>query len=191
MDQPGSYLDLARDFSKLLRVIGLLTTVEKAIQAFTLFREQLSRGTRVSLLFLTPLKSLDLDPKMCTAFADTLARWRASTSNRKFNDEVEETEIALRKQKDFRRYFHCELQILDHFLDDIEACDYIGCSKLSCYMCWGVLQGTGLRTRDTHANLWPACAFPFSVGKDGGGSRYELLLALKRTHDHVVEKVLR
>ena len=192
LDQPGSHLDLARDFSKLLRVIGLLKTVERAIQAFVLFREQLPHGTRVFLRFLAPLKSLDLDPKMCTAFADTLARWRESTNNRKFNNEVEGTEIALRKQEDFRRYFHCELQILDHFLDDVEACDYIGCSKLSCYMCWGVLQGTGFRTRDTHANLWPACAFPFSVRKGGdSGSRYELLLALKRTHDHVVEKALR
>ena len=191
LDQPSNHLDLAREFSRLLKAIRLLTTVERAIEAFIAFRERLPPNTKVDLKFLVPPNDLHLGQEMCIAFANTLTRWRAPKNNPVFDKEVEEIETLLRRRKQFLRYFHCELQIINAFLGDVEVCDYIGCSKLSCYMCWGVLQGTAFRIRDTHANLWPACAFPFSTKGANGAMKYELLLALKRTHDLVVEKVLR
>lgn len=191
LKQPQSHLEVARGFCKLLKAIRLLGTVAKAIQILTEFRENLVQNRHVKLRFLDAIESLDLEPEACTTIAETMNRWTGSKSNQKFKKEIQERAEALQAQSKFHRYFHCELQMLDMFLDDAKAYDYFGCSKLSCFICWGVLQGTPFRTRATHANLWAACAFPFSMERGEGNSRYQLLLALKKVQDHLVEKVLR
>ena len=191
LKQPQSHLDLARDFRKLLKAIRLLGTIGKAIQIFTEFRENLAQNTPVKLRFLDTIESLDLEPEACTIIAETMKGWNGSKCNPIFKKEIQERAQELQATPQFHRYFHCELQMLDKFLDDANAYDYFGCSKLSCFVCWGVLQGTRFRTRDTHANLWSACAFPFSMERGEGNSRHQLLLALKKVQDHIVEKVLR
>jgi hypothetical protein len=76
-------------------------------------------------------------------------------------------------------------------MDDPSVFHYFDCSKVSCYICWGVLQDTPFRTKDTHANLWRACAFPFSFTGAETNSRCQILLALKGVQDRLIEKVLR
>lgn len=142
---------MARDFRKLL----------KAIQIFTEFREKLVQNGHVKLRFLDAIESLDLEPEACTTIAETMNRWTGSKSNQKFKKEIQESAEALQAQRKFHRYFHCELQLLDMFLDDTNAYDYFSSSKLSCFIRWGVVQGTPFRTRDTHANLWAAFAVHF------------------------------
>ncbi|KAF4948033.1 hypothetical protein FSARC_13851 [Fusarium sarcochroum] len=57
------------------------------------------------------------------------------------------------------KYLHCELQILmvlqqvqSHY--QLNLHDFIGCSKLSCYMCWEMLKTSHYKTRGTHGNIY-------------------------------------
>ena len=197
--RPEFHVQMTRKFSKLLKHLRLLGTVDRAIQAFSKFRERVNNEMKIELMFLDaiecpPLSEVDLEGN-----SDCLRRWMDSTTNDKFKEELQEMVDGRDRTRNLakkpftlgQRYFHCELQMLDKFLDDPSVNDYFGCSKLSCYMCWGVLRGSPFRTRDTHANLWSACAFPFNLKGQGSNKRYELLFALKRTQDHLVEKVLR
>lgn len=76
------------------------------------------------------------------------------------------TKTELKKQP--TKHLHCELQIhmLFHQIlkankDRLYAHDFIGCSKLSCYMCWQVLRHAQFKTRGTHGHLHAYWAFPF------------------------------
>ncbi|OAL53529.1 hypothetical protein IQ07DRAFT_596566 [Pyrenochaeta sp. DS3sAY3a] len=182
---------LAETFSKLLKAINLLGTIASAQKAFAEFRKTLEGTGPITLGFLAPKQSLDLDRGDQLAISERLGQWAESGLDSTFRERAEAMAENIKNQPSYHRYFHCELQILDKFLDDEDAYDYIGCSKLSCYICWGVLQGTPFRTRDTHANLWSACAFPFDLKGQKGASRYQLLLALKKVQDYMVERVLR
>lgn len=71
----------------------------------------------------------------------------------------------------------------------MKTCDYFGCSKVSCFTCWAIVKETRYRTRETHAKVYPDCAFPFSIDK--GSSRYQLILAPKKLQDHLIERMLR
>ena len=63
-------------------------------------------------------------------------------------------------------YFHCELQILTlfHRLENDSSLikhKFIGCSKLSCHLCWEILKERCMKTRGTHGKVSANCAFPF------------------------------
>ena len=196
--KPKSHVEITRKFSKLLKHLRLLGTIDRAIRAFTKFRERINNETLIRLMFLDAIRCPPLSAKELECSSDRLRRWMKSTTNPQFKRELQDMLDArdpprncVKEPLALGRYFHCELQMLDKFLDDTSVNDYFGCSKLSCYMCWGVLRGSPFRTRDTHANLWSACAFPFNLKGQGSNNRYELLFALKRTQDHLVEKVLR
>jgi hypothetical protein len=193
LKEPNSHLQLVRTFCKLLKCIRLLSTVRKAIQAFETFRQDIVKNNRVRLQFVDPITPQDLDQEECKDIAARMDRWIKVSTDLDFEREVQNVANALREGQGFHRYFHCELQMLDKFLEDENVYDYFGCSKLSCFTCWGVLRGTPFRTRDTHANLWSACAFPFEMNSGGqtNSSRYQLLFALKKVQDHVTERVLR
>ena len=196
--KPEIHVQMTRKFSKLPKHLRLLGTIDRATRAFTKFRERVNNETKIKLMFLDAIQCPPLSEEDLEYSSDRLRRWMESTTNLQFKrelqhmvDDRDRTRNPAKKPLTLGRYFHCELQMLDKFLDDTSVNDYFGCSKLSCYMCWGVLRGSPFRTRDTHANLWSACAFPFNLEGQGSTKRYELLFALKRTQDHLVEKVLR
>lgn len=58
----------------------------------------------------------------------------------------------------FDRLVHCELQLLN--IPEVKLDPYFGCSKLSCYFCWELLQSLNFSTRNTHGKMYPYCAFP-------------------------------
>lgn len=58
----------------------------------------------------------------------------------------------------FDRLVHCELQLLT--IPEVKLNPYFGCSKLSCYFCWELLQSLKFSTRNTHGKMYPYCAFP-------------------------------
>lgn len=185
------HVRLARAFSKLLKSIRLIGTISKAQEAFAAFRETIQAEVHVSLRYMDPISCLDLLGPYILAISDTLEIWSRSGLDKGFKKEASDTARTIGKQRSYHRHFHCELQILDKFLDDEDTYDYIGCSKLSCFTCWGVLQGTRFRTRESRANYRSACAFPFTLSTEHGSSRCQLLLALKKVQDHMVERVLR
>lgn len=115
--------------------------------------------------------------------------WNLPKLNFKFAKQTKESAEAVEAKTDFHRYFDCELQSLDDFLDNPDVYDYFGCSKLSCFFCWEICKGTPCQTKDSHVEVYPACAFPFPLFK--GNGRYNLILALKKVQDYLLKKVLR
>lgn len=189
----AEYAMLARTFSKLLKAIRLLGTVPRAVESFARFREQYAGDAHIKLEFMIPPDGLELELSDTERkdIGDKLRNWANIAKSQDIRTRMQRTADDLCEQHSFHRFFHCELQVLNKFLDDTRVYDYIGCSKLSCFICWGVLQGTRFRTRDTHANLWRACAFPFDQPKEPSESRYRIFVALKRVQDRMVEKMLR
>ncbi|KAF2500544.1 hypothetical protein BU16DRAFT_557007 [Lophium mytilinum] len=143
----------------------------------------------IKLEFLKRTPNLDFDQDARDNIHKVLSEWTGAKGKLTFSTRRADVVDALSSKKTFHRYFHCELQLLDKFLDETDVYDYFGCSKLSCFVCWGVLKGTRYRTRDTHAKVYHSCAFPFTLSK--GESRYQLLLALKKVQDYMTERVLR
>lgn len=188
---PEQYTLEKQKHTEALKFIQLLGTVPKALAALARFRSTIGPQETLELKFLTPPADLNLTDEDRESIASTLDQWRGTQGNSDFRGKMEKRARQIRAQRSYHRYFHCELQILNAFLNDENVYDYIGCSKLSCYICWGILLGTPFRTRDTHANLWSACAFPFNIAEGPTNGRFSLALALKRVQDRMVEKVLR
>jgi hypothetical protein len=65
-------------------------------------------------------------------------------------------------KRDPYMYFHCELQIMSLFKQkNIQGYPFIGCSKLSCEICWAILQHSDrYKTRGSHHKISANCAFP-------------------------------
>lgn len=98
----------------------------------------------------------------------------------------------LRRRKNFSKatkpvlktpkYLHCELQILmllhqatKKLKENLRAYKFIGCSKLSCYMCWEVLKTREYKTRGTHGHIHKFWAFPFPHDLPGVSDQFKLL----------------
>lgn len=69
-------------------------------------------------------------------------------------------------------YLHCELQILVLFHQlksaaNMKVHSFIGCSKLSCYMCWVVLRNRKYRTRGTHGKVSANWSFQLPLELEG------------------------
>ncbi|KAI1110186.1 kinase-like domain-containing protein [Nemania sp. NC0429] len=104
-----------------------------------------------------------------------LEAWRA--------ENITNTDTALkelnRSGKEQTKYFHCELQILMHLQslridsnDSLSPHKFIGCSKLSCYLCWELLKDQEYKTRGTHGKISENCAFPFPKSLRGTVSKF-------------------
>jgi OTT_1508-like deaminase len=115
----------------------------------------------------------------------TLNSWK-----RGYGTEAEEVSKALlnatpgTKRLGQAVYLHCEMQILllFHQLRDdkrLKKHNFIGCSKLSCHMCWEVLKNRkhlATRTRGTHGKVSANWAFTFPQDLP------EMVDMLKRLH---------
>jgi hypothetical protein len=69
-------------------------------------------------------------------------------------------------------YLHCEMQILILFHQlasntEIKVHPFIGCSKLSCHMCWVILKSRKIRTRGTHGKVSANWSFQFPSALEG------------------------
>lgn len=89
------------------------------------------------------------------------------------------------------RTFHCELQLLEKFLDSEDVHKYFGCSKSSCYLCWGVLCGSPYRTKATHNKIYANCAFPFALSDRNKDHFVRLADALKGIENDLLEQIQR
>lgn len=78
-------------------------------------------------------------------------------------------------------YLHCELQILLLFHQirtnsNLIKHKFIGCSKLSCHLCWEILKDRDFKTRGSHGKISAKCVFPLPFELDG------IIKTLKRLH---------
>ncbi|KAL9084741.1 MAG: hypothetical protein Q9165_007916 [Trypethelium subeluteriae] len=176
--------DLTNHFRKLVKYIRLFGTVPRIWRTFLDFRSYVE-GKQVRFEFIKRQGSFSINSGPILAAIDSWNGVQWNLDDKMKNQVVEE----IRKQKVINRYFHCELQLLEKFISAKDVVDYFGCSKLSCFMCWGILNGSPYRTKNTHAKIYPACAFPFALTQ--GVENFELVLALKKVQDHLLERVLR
>lgn len=182
-------------FRRLIKRVKLLATIPLLLKACHDFRSFIEKKKK-SVQFVLPkgpVSDFLLDSVPITKALDSWVGPEAFESSKAFEREKSQAREAIKKSCDknqhIRRFFHCELQLLDMFLTADEVYDYLGCSKLSCFMCWGVLDGSPYRTRWTHAKVYPACAFPFDLST--GVRHYQLALALKKVQDRLLDRVLR
>lgn len=188
--KPDEHLNLANYFRKLVKYIKLHGTVSRVWRTFVRFRHYI-KVKAVRFEFLNGQGSFPLDKD---SLVTAINSWNSVRGNLEdqvsiFENEKNDVVEKIQKQKTISRYFHCELQLLEKFIAAKDVVDYFGCSKLSCFMCWGILDGSPYRTKDTHAKIYPTCAFPFAMSN--GDEHFELALGLKTVQDRLMTKVLR
>jgi hypothetical protein len=129
----------------------------------------------------------------CTKLRSVLERTISSLHSKdKPRDFIDDSgQVRRTKGEGIHRYFHCELQMLDKFLEADDVYAYFECSKLSCYLCWCVLVGskTKYRTNYTHCKIGISSAFPFTYSEGRKEKFLVLADALKHIENHLSKYV--
>lgn len=151
-----------KDFRKCIHYLEMLG-MPKSIWNSLVFFRKFKGGFEVKVESrpkpCAPAGDLKLDK---SSILKVLGSWREENPGvKKPYDNLENT------GRPPNLYFHCELQML-RLLQAIEhgAHPFIGCSKLSCELCWCVLegakaQGIPFKTRGSHHKLSANCSFLF------------------------------
>lgn len=148
------HLDKATGFDKFISHMEMLGMLHSMWYAFLEFRRYKGRYA-IQFMIIERCSKSNL-PK--ENIQRTIQQWK--TERPGIDVSVPEQRL-----KDMRSppelYFHCELQIclVFHYLR--KGHDFIGCSKLSCELCWCILNGGKYNTRGSHHKLSTNCAFPF------------------------------
>jgi hypothetical protein len=180
----------AEKFRKAVKHIKLLRNLRQIYDGVALLRKEYP-GTVFEFTFLPQRPSRWLDMKN---IIETMKLWAAlPDANSKFQEDVDRATNCYSRQGGRRRlFFHCELQLLEHCIisrNSRSFCDYFGCSKLSCHLCWKVLQNAEYQTKGTHSVLRADCFFPFQVSSSTG--HYHLAALLKRVQDNLLNRILK
>ena len=176
---------LADEFRVLLKHARLLATIDTTMDIFRTFRRRLRQsGARVRLngpgnpgLFATDPHDIQSVMQRWTPDLKFVQEWlnddtgEIEASHTKAFEKAKQGAINRLAQGPQPRNFHCELQLMDKFLDDDDVYSYIGCSKRSCWHCWEILAGTRFITQGTHRTVHWACAFPLTVSDSDARKR--------------------
>ena len=132
-------------------------------QAFARFRKdcQDSRCTVEIVPLVCPTPQIISKERL----RETIQKWQGIAPFRKYTDFITSN---LEKGKDFTRYVHCEIQILQCLKSKQKLWSeeknpshtYIGCSKGSCYICWFILKDQDYRTERSHLKISANYEFP-------------------------------
>ncbi|KAI1174771.1 hypothetical protein F4777DRAFT_552926 [Nemania sp. FL0916] len=180
----------AEIFRKAIKHIKLLRNLRTVGDGLVRLRKD-NPDTSIEFQLLEPQPSRKMDMK---DILETMKLWAApgdadmvfKNNVAQINNYYNKGDNAVRQLK-----FHCELQILEHCINSSKAFmfrDYIGCSKLSCHLCWAVLRNADYQTKGTHSIIYPDCAFPFKISPVSG--HYRLAASLKREQDSLLDKIL-
>ncbi|KAJ4367167.1 hypothetical protein N0V83_007697 [Neocucurbitaria cava] len=183
-----SYKDiysLVNDFRTFIKHTRLLNSINTMMDIFRGFRRRLREdGARVKIEGPGHPGTFTADPN---AIKDVMQAWALNPEERRElwingeyvgdvppRDEVQTLktfnnarQLAMGRLEGLGlqpRNFHCELQLMDRFLDDADIYSYIGCSKRSCWLCWEILAGTRFMTQGTHCTVHWLCAYPLTTG---------------------------
>lgn len=92
-------------------------------------------------------------------------------------------------------HFHAELQILKHLKlnrEEDKYCDYIGCSKKSCWLCWKILyHDARYQTQGSHFKLYHKWAIPFDFTPANSNITEGLISAYSDMFHRIQDKVVR
>jgi hypothetical protein len=83
---------------------------------------------------------------------------------------------------------HCEIQLLNYFIEHgttKDHVDYIGCSKKSCWLCWQLLGHYGrFSTKATHRMIYPMWAVPTNFNNTPRKAQFAA--AITRTYKDMI-----
>ncbi|KAJ4364695.1 hypothetical protein N0V83_009292 [Neocucurbitaria cava] len=161
---------------KYMEMLGMPWSIWRSMQGFI----DLKEDNAVQIL-LVKTSIQDKDRPSSIGIHSALEKWRDDSQT-----PVDVAKALTKSKNQFlwdgtTDYFHCELQLylLSYHIDKGESMHkFIGCSKLSCQMCWQILQNAEYRTRASHHQVSPNCAFPFPRPKDESTRNFEKLLEL-------------
>ncbi|KAH8601054.1 hypothetical protein B0O99DRAFT_681907 [Bisporella sp. PMI_857] len=182
---PENRMELLR---KLIKHFKLLKTVLAVWLAFLNFHSEHPKF-KISFKFLPkPRIGISVSAQELGRF---LNDWSCRVKLPALRNALEVTRNGI-YNRTFHTKFHCELQLLwlygkvsfdsekgktkvsEGFTWNIFP--YIGCSKLSCYMCWKILQELGFSTRNTHGKIRAGCAFPLQLEPGDSGEKVKEVL---------------
>ncbi|KAE9991923.1 hypothetical protein EG327_010601 [Venturia inaequalis] len=178
------YGPLAKKFYTIIKHVKLLNTIDTMMDIFRRFRTFLRQtdakvrvgGFRDPGRFTADAKAIPdamgkwtpipnvIPPQFYTSNGITYRENNNGEHEQEFKGHVKLAQKTLDGRGSVPRNFHCELQLMDRFLDDDGVYNYIGCSKRCCWLCWEILAGTRFVTQGTHCTLHWACAFAFTAG---------------------------
>ncbi|CAO2648687.1 Nn.00g079540.m01.CDS01 [Neocucurbitaria sp. VM-36] len=148
---------LADEFRTFIKHTRLLNSIDTMMDIFRGFRRRLRKdGARVKMEGPGHPGTFTANPK---AIQDVMQTWVLKPEDGR--------QLAIDRLQGLgpqSRDFHCELQLMDRFPDDLEIYSYIGCSKRSCWFCWEILLGTRFMTQGTHRTVHWLCAYPLTTG---------------------------
>ncbi|KAI1178979.1 hypothetical protein F4777DRAFT_535178 [Nemania sp. FL0916] len=156
-------------YCKLIRYLEMLAMPMSIWRSLARFRELNAKKTIHFIL----VGKVELPFSMQSLQSETVKSELEKWKNGRIVDTAEALEKLNQAKKKQTRYLHCELQILMLF-DQISSVShesfrfhtFIGCSKLSCHLCWEILKNQRYKTRGTHAKISENCAFPLPRSLD-------------------------
>lgn len=158
-----------REYCTCIFHLEMLAMPRSMWNAMVEFRE-LNEGLNAKhSVKITLVKQLELPKDKLVLDKDAIANVLKDMEK---NEEIDTREVQkqLTESTASTVYLHCELQMLLLFCElgkkaNLEVHTFIGCSKLSCHMCWEVLKNCMYRTRGTHRKISANWSFllPFSL----------------------------
>ncbi|KAI1125177.1 hypothetical protein F5Y10DRAFT_284508 [Nemania abortiva] len=156
----------------LLEMLAMPMSIWKALIRFREVKED-------KMVYFVLLDEVQLPQAMQSLQKDEVQRVLEDWNEKQFTN-TEQALQELKKGKNKQtKYLHCELQILTLFHHISGTSNkllsphmFIGCSKLSCHLCWEMLRGREYKTRGTHAKISANCAFPLPRSLDGVVTRF-------------------
>ena len=183
-DQLSPRESAANIYCKCVYYLDMLAMPVSIWKAMVLFRELKNQNTIRVILVEKPIHIESRGQLNKSAVAQVLEDWKREGT---INTERALTTLKVSLERTQNIYLHCELQILMlfHQVEDqshLIKHNFIGCSKLSCWLCWQILREREYRTRGTHGTISANWNFPFPKSLDkmvesfvALGSRWEAL----------------
>lgn len=182
---PKASEDSARNLRKLVDYLELLGLPWSIWQTFARFRKDCQEARF----------TIEIEPYKCPSpqvmtkmqLSKTIQSWKGV---KPFQEYCSTLMSNLSRGKDFTRYVHCEIQLLQLFKSKTlsgEKHSYIGCSKGSCYICWVILRDQDFRTERSHHKVSANYEFPSELSPEMGF----LPDTLFRLHKEWMTKILR
>ena len=156
---PDMYAHHFRKCLHYMEMLGMPVSIWKSLQSFEERRED--NNVRITFVKKPRLATGPAGDKLDEkAITRVLNKWK---TDGKVITDVETLLNHLQKEKQL--FFHCELQVLyllEQLGSEVSKHKFIGCSKLSCYMCWRILSDNQYKTRHSHFQIYSNCAYPFA-----------------------------
>lgn len=186
---------------ELLRSIYFLGRIRAAFETFRLCRMKIGYFDRMGFYAILPPDFPSSPIESCVTVAQALCMTgldcHLSTIQKHINrkTKLKQLEISfeqLQKQALTQSRLHAEVQVLMATQQVTQSSDdlfpYLGCSKLSCYLCSRLVQAYGLTTRGCHGRLYERWRVPTDLSLLIVTAKRPLLVAaLRKVREEMIQ----